>query len=212
MRPTNRKESLIVDLLETYEAYRKHFEEDNGKHETKSIKFKGIIYDVLEIDYDVVREIINYIYGVYMTFYFISNENDEQLSTPTTSYKVAKSLLRYYQSLENDTHIYKIDSYLDGNKSKPNNTLIDITSKKPSKCIECPYCNIEYSKLEPHQGEARCLLSPTARTKGKVITWAMDTCEYIGGPITPGVDRVKDNLKHRQRHAPKWCPLYKEDK
>lgn len=85
-------------------------------------------------------------------------------------------------------------------------------SKKPKGCIECPHCDISYSSSEPHQADARCLLCPTARTKGKLISWAMDTCQYLGGPITPGVDRIKENLKHRQRHAPKWCPLFKEDK
>ena len=98
-------------------------------------------------------------------------------------------------------------------KDTPTATVkVSLINKKPSNCSECLHCQIAYSKKDSHQGEARCLLSPTARTEGKVITWAMDTCEYPGGPITPGIARLEDNLKHRQRHVPKWCPLYKEDK
>jgi hypothetical protein len=64
MNLTDRQEQLIIDLLETYEGYRIYFEEDYGKHETKSFIFKDVIYIVLKCDYKNVCEIIDYIKGV----------------------------------------------------------------------------------------------------------------------------------------------------
>lgn len=64
MNLTNRQEQLIIDLLETYEGYRIHFEKDWGKHETKDFIFEDVVYGILEIDYYKVCEIIDYIKGV----------------------------------------------------------------------------------------------------------------------------------------------------
>lgn len=48
-----------------------------------------------------------------ITWYFVSDENDEQMSMPTTSYKEAKADLKYYQAYGSGYHTYKIESYLE---------------------------------------------------------------------------------------------------
>lgn len=49
----------------------------------------------------------------FVTYYFVSNEDDEQMSMPTKSYDEAKKDLKYYQSHGSGYHTYKIESYID---------------------------------------------------------------------------------------------------
>ena len=61
---TNRQVELIGDLLATYDAYRKDFNERYGKHDTKVFIFNDLEYIVLGVDYTNICEIIDYIKGV----------------------------------------------------------------------------------------------------------------------------------------------------
>ena len=49
----------------------------------------------------------------FVTYYFVSNEDDEQMSMPTKSYYEAKEDLKFYQSYGSGRHKYKIESFID---------------------------------------------------------------------------------------------------
>ena len=61
---TDRQVELIKDLLAVYGTFCKYYERKYGKQGEKTIIFNCIVYIVLEVQYDIVCEIIDYIKGV----------------------------------------------------------------------------------------------------------------------------------------------------
>lgn len=66
MNLTDRQVELIEDLLITYNAYRRWFIEKYGDEEWEVVDFVfgNKTYKILELDYNKVCEIIDYIKGV----------------------------------------------------------------------------------------------------------------------------------------------------